>query len=144
MSETIETRGEQMVTAGKVKILIVDDNQLNLSALRAALNDMSVEIVSAKSGEEALKYLLAEDFALVLLDVQMPGIDGFEILTRIKADPKTSGVPVVMLSNLGQKEDIERAMSLGAKDFMAKKQKHSKAIRWALLITSSSHSQKIF
>lgn len=121
MSETIETKGEQMVTAGKVKILIVDDNQLNLSALRAALNDMSVEIVSAKSGEEALKYLLAEDFALVLLDVQMPGIDGFETARLIRLRDKTKHIPIIFITAMYREEaEAFKGYSLGAVDYIIK------------------------
>lgn len=56
----------------------------------------------------------------MLLDLILPGIDGFEVLTKIKADPATNYIPVVILSNLGQKEDIEKGLKLGAKDFLIK------------------------
>ena len=57
---------------------------------------------------------------LVLLDLVLPGIDGFEVLKQLKADPEISHIPVVILSNLGQKEDIDRGLNLGAKDYLIK------------------------
>lgn len=121
MSETIEAKGGLTVTADQVKILIVDDNQLNLSALKAALGDMSVEIVSAKSGEEALKYLLSDDFAVVLLDVQMPGIDGFETARLIRLRDKTKHIPIIFITAMYREEaEAFKGYSLGAVDYITK------------------------
>ncbi len=105
----------------KVKILIVDDNQLNLSALTAALNDERLEMVSAKSGAEALKCLLANDYALVLLDVQMPDIDGFETARLIRLREKTKNVPIIFITAMYREEaEAFKGYSLGAVDYIIK------------------------
>ncbi len=105
----------------KVKILIVDDNQLNLSALTAALNDSRLEMVSAKSGAEALKCLLADDYALVLLDVQMPDIDGFETARLIRLREKTKHIPIIFITAMYREEaEAFKGYSLGAVDYIIK------------------------
>jgi CheY-like chemotaxis protein len=71
-------------------------------------------------GEEALKRLETEKPDLVLLDLILPGIDGFEVLAKIKQDPSLTSIPVIILSNLGQKEDVDRGLKLGATDYLIK------------------------
>lgn len=105
----------------KVKILLVDDNQLNLSALTAALGDSRLELVSAKSGAEALKCLLADDYALVLLDVQMPDIDGFETARLIRLREKTKHIPIIFITAMYREEaEAFKGYSLGAVDYIIK------------------------
>ncbi len=78
------------------------------------------EVVSAFNGEEGLKKIKEEKPDFVLLDIVLPGIDGFEVLEKLKNDKETAGIPVVILSNLGQKDDIEKGFKLGAEDFLVK------------------------
>lgn len=118
---TITQEGARTVKTDKVKILLVDDNQLNLSALTAALGDTRLELVAAKSGAEALKCLLADDYALVLLDVQMPDIDGFETARLIRLREKTKHVPIIFITAMYREEaEASRGYSLGAVDYIIK------------------------
>jgi len=71
-------------------------------------------------GEEGIKKIKEEKPGLVLLDLILPGIDGFEVLTKMREDPSLSSIPVIILSNLGQKEDVERGLKLGAADYLIK------------------------
>lgn len=103
------------------RILIVDDRPENLIAAEAALQGLGAMIVTAQSGEEALKRLLESDYSLVLLDVQMPGMDGYETARFIRARPRTSFVPIIFLTaHEGESKNILRAYELGAVDFMFK------------------------
>jgi CheY-like chemotaxis protein len=79
------------------RILVVDDRESNLLAMRAVLGDVG-EVILARSGEQALRVLLVDDVALVLLDVQMPGMDGFETAEAIRGRPRTRDVPILFLS----------------------------------------------
>jgi CheY-like chemotaxis protein len=103
------------------KILIVDDRPENLLALEAILQGLGHELVKAHSGEEALKRLLSEDFALILLDVQMPGMDGFETATHIKQRERTRDVPIVFLTAIdGEAHQAFRGYAAGAVDYLSK------------------------
>jgi Response regulator containing a CheY-like receiver domain and an HD-GYP domain len=79
---------------GEIKILIVDDNQANLIALEAVLKSLNYHLIFASSGEDALRYLMKDDFAMILLDVQMPGMDGFETARFIRAREKIRIYPL--------------------------------------------------
>jgi CheY-like chemotaxis protein len=103
------------------KILIVDDRPENLLALEAILQGLGHELVKAHSGEDALKRLLGEDFALILLDVQMPGMDGFETATHIKQRERTRDVPIVFLTAIdGEAHQAFRGYAAGAVDYLSK------------------------
>ena len=103
------------------KILIVDDRPENLLALEAILQGLGHDLVKAHSGEEALKKLLAEDFALILLDVQMPGMDGFETATHVKQRERTRDVPIVFLTAIdGEAHQAFRGYAAGAVDYLSK------------------------
>jgi CheY-like chemotaxis protein len=105
----------------RVSILLVDDNPANLLAYRAILSDLNQNILSANSGEEALRFLLDKDFSLVLLDVRMPGMDGFEVAELMRQRERSMHTPILFLS--GEDTDslsMERALSLGAIDFLTK------------------------
>lgn len=104
----------------KVKVLIVDDDAFLSGIYATKLELEGFEVASARDGEEGLKAALKEKPALILLDVLMPKLDGFEVLKRLKADPETKAVPVIMLTNLGQKEDIEKGLADGAADYLIK------------------------
>ena len=103
------------------KILMVDDRPENLIALEATLDPLGHHLVRARSGAEALKRLLLDDYALILLDVQMPGMDGFETATRIKEREKSRYIPIIFLTALSTHEqDIFQGYTSGAVDYIAK------------------------
>ncbi|MFC5547046.1 response regulator [Massilia aerilata] len=102
-------------------ILLVDDQPANLAVLQATLAGLADELVSVTSGEAALREVLARDFAVVLLDVRMPTMNGFELAALIRQHPRTQALPIIFLT-AGDADDfpIEHAYSLGAVDYMTK------------------------
>jgi DNA-binding response OmpR family regulator len=102
------------------KILIVEDDKFLRELISMKLQKEGYTIIEAVDGEEGEKKIKEEKPDLVLLDLILPGIDGFEVLSRIKEDPTVSSIPVIILSNLGQKEEIEKGLKLGAIDFLVK------------------------
>ena len=102
------------------KILIVEDDRFLRELIARKLKNEGYEVVEAVDGEEGLKKIKEEKPDLVLLDLILPGIDGFEVLTKAKEDPITAQIPVIILSNLGQREEIERGLKLGAIDYLIK------------------------
>jgi CheY-like chemotaxis protein len=102
----------------KAAILLVDDREENLVALEAVLGPLDQDLVRASSGEEALKAMLRRDFAVVLLDIQMPGMDGIETASNIKHLDQTKHVPIIMVT--GTDTDVYRGYSVGAADFLIK------------------------
>jgi len=102
------------------KILIVEDDRFLRELIARKLKNEGYEVMEAVDGEEGLKKIKEEKPDLVLLDLILPGIDGFEVLTRAKEDPVTAPIPVIILSNLGQREEIERGLKLGAIDYLIK------------------------
>ena len=103
------------------RVLLVDDRRDNLLALTAVLESLDVELVQAGSGEEALRRLLAEEFAVIVLDVQMPVLDGFETARLIKQREKTRHIPIVFLTAIsGQPEHHLRGYASGAVDYVYK------------------------
>lgn len=103
----------------KMIVLIEDDVFLRDLCVRK-LKKENFEVVSAENGEEGLKKIKECEPDLVLLDIILPGIGGFEVLKQIKEDEKTQHIPVIMLTNLGEKEDIEKGLILGAADYLVK------------------------
>ncbi|MBN1124909.1 MAG: response regulator [Sedimentisphaerales bacterium] len=101
-------------------VLVVDDNEQNLELLIAYLEDVECETASAMDGPEALEYINKHPVDLLLLDVMMPRMSGFEVCRRIKADPHTSHIPVIMVTALNEIGDIERAINSGTDDFLSK------------------------
>lgn len=106
---------------GKVNILMVDDHPENLLALEAILDSPFYRLVKAESGKEALKHLLNEDFALILLDVSMPEIDGFETAALIKKRPRLQQIPIIFLTAYSKDDPfVFRGYSVGAVDYVLK------------------------
>ncbi|HET7189707.1 MAG TPA: ATP-binding protein [Gemmatimonadaceae bacterium] len=104
-----------------VEILIVDDRPENLLALEAILEPLGQTLVRAHSGDEALRLLLSHDFAMILLDVQMPGIDGFETARLIKSRERTKYIPIIFLTAISKDEEyVFEGYSVGAVDYMTK------------------------
>lgn len=101
-------------------VMVVEDDKFLRELLVRKLASEGFAVESAIEASAAFTILAQNVPNIILLDLILPGVDGFEILTRIKADPRLVEVPVIILSNLGQKEDLDRAMTLGAKDFMVK------------------------
>ena len=102
------------------KILIIEDDKFLRELIARKLTKEGYKIVEAIDGEEGLKKVKEESPDLILLDLILPGMDGFEVLAKVKDDPKTSLIPVLILSNLGQKDEIEKGLKLGAEDFLVK------------------------
>src|SRR5919112_1366174 len=106
---------------GPVEILLVDDRPENLLALEAILEPLNQTLVRAHSGDEALRKLLLHDFAVILLDVQMPGINGFETARIIKSRERTKYIPIIFLTAISKEEEyVFEGYSVGAVDYLAK------------------------
>jgi two-component system, sporulation sensor kinase E len=105
----------------KVNILMVDDHPENLLALEAVLTSPNYNLISANSGKEALKCMLQYDFAVILLDVQMPGMNGFDTAKLIKAREKTKHIPIIFITAISQDMDhVHQGYSVGAIDYIFK------------------------
>ncbi|MGA5900354.1 response regulator [Streptomyces venetus] len=107
--------------ANPSSILIVDDLEENLVAFEAVLGPLHQNLVRARSGEQALKAMLRQEFAVVLLDVRMPGMDGFETAANIKRLDQTKDVPIILVTGTEAGADYAyRGYAIGAADFIAK------------------------
>ncbi|HOS88232.1 MAG TPA: response regulator [Candidatus Pacearchaeota archaeon] len=102
------------------KILIIEDDKFLRELMVRKLSVLKYEVISAVDGEEGLEKIKTELPDVVLLDLILPGINGYEVLEMAKKDPATANIPIVILSNLGQSEDIEKGLKLGAQDFLVK------------------------
>ena len=103
---------------GKVNVLLVDDRPEKLLALEAVLEDPGHSIVRAYSGREALRQVLATDFAVILLDVNMPGMDGFETATLIRQRKSSEHIPIIFITAFADEMHVSRGYSLGAVDYI--------------------------
>ena len=112
----------------KKRILIAEDDSFISEIYKINLENAGFEIIIAESGHEAVNIPKETKPNLILLDLLLPGLNGFEILEKLKKNPETSNIPVIILSNLSQKEDIEKAKSLGAIDYIVKSETSSKEI----------------
>ncbi len=102
------------------KILIADDNQPNVELLEAYLAEVDCEIAVAADGRETLERVAEFQPDLILLDIMMPKLSGFEVCRMLKADPATSHIMILMVTALGESGDIERAVACGCDDFLSK------------------------
>jgi DNA-binding response OmpR family regulator len=102
------------------KVLVIDDEEDLLDIVTIRLQAAGYQVISARSGQEGLEKTHGEKPDLILLDVMMPGIDGFELLRRFKDDPEAKFIPVIMLTCRGDSESIFKAQDLGAKDYIIK------------------------
>ncbi len=103
-------------------ILFIEDDEFLRGVINKKLSAEGFNMISAIDGEEGIKKVKEEKLDLVLLDLILPNIDGFTVLEKMKEDAKTSKIPVLILSNLGQKENIEKGIKLGATDYLVKAQ----------------------
>jgi len=103
-----------------VKILIIEDDKFLRELITKKVGAEGYEVVGATDGEEGLRMAGQENPNLILLDLILPTMDGFEVLRQLKGEAATKNIPVIILSNLGQKEDVDKGMQLGAIDYMVK------------------------
>lgn len=108
------------IDQSKVNILIVDDIPLNVLLIQKMLSKYNFNLISANDGQAALDTVAKGEVNMILLDLMMPGMDGYEVLRRIRQDDATKQLPVVILSALNSKEDINKGIKLGANDFITK------------------------
>lgn len=121
LKRTQAPESEPMPADPRVNILLVDDRRDNLVALESVLGELGQNLVTATSGTEALRRLLDEDFAVILLDVQMPGMDGFETATLIRSRERSRHTPIVFLTAINKTEGhVSRGYSIGAVDYVFK------------------------
>ena len=104
----------------KAKILVIEDDEFLRELIVQKLIKEEYEVSGAVDGKEGIKKIQEKKPDLILLDLIMPGINGFEVLQTIKNDPILFSIPVIILSNLGQKEEIQKGLRMGAKDFLVK------------------------
>ncbi len=104
----------------KPTILVVDDTPTNIEILSEVLVDEDYEVLFATSGQEALEIAFGEVPDLVMLDVMMPGMDGYQVCRRLKADPVTKGIPVIFVTAMGEETDEAKGLGIGAIDYLTK------------------------
>lgn len=106
--------------ADKNRILIADDNEANCELLDAYLADVDAEVEIARDGQETLDKVVSFEPDLILLDIMMPKLSGFEVCKKLKSDPATSKIMILMVTALNELGDIERAVEAGTNDFLSK------------------------
>jgi len=104
----------------KKKILVIEDDKFLRELIVRKLQKEGLDVSEAVDGEEGIKKVNEIKPDLILLDLILPTVDGFEVLKRIKSNPEVAEIPVIILSNLGQQEDIEKGLRLGAVDYLVK------------------------
>ncbi len=109
-----------MDNSAKKKILVAEDDKFLASAYKAKLAKSGFDVIMTSDGIETLEALKTSKPDLILLDLIMPNKDGFSVLEEIEKYDELKSIPVIIASNLGQKEDIDKGMALGAKDFVIK------------------------
>jgi CheY-like chemotaxis protein len=101
-------------------ILFIEDEAASQKSLGFALQNSGYEVISALDGESGLRLAKSQKPALVLLDLVLPKIDGFEVLEQLRGDPATKEIPVIILTNLERMDDVEKSLALGAKTYLTK------------------------
>ncbi|MCC6492850.1 MAG: response regulator [Pirellulales bacterium] len=109
-----------MPTKPRDRVLIADDNEANVELLEAYLGDMDVEVAVAVDGLDTLEKAASFQPDLILLDVMMPKLSGFEVCQKLKSNPATKGVMILMVTALNEHGDMERAVDAGTDDFLSK------------------------
>ena len=121
-AETIEGADDKSLSSGAERglLLVVDDNETNRDVLTRRLEMQGYATQSAPDGPSALAAIEAREFDLVLLDIMMPDMDGYEVLRRLKADERTHDLPVIMISAIGDLDSVVRCIEMGAEDYLPK------------------------
>jgi len=104
----------------KIKILLVEDDSFLLGMYATKFEMENFKVITAEDGEKAVRAALKELPDIILLDIILPKQNGFEVLRQLKADQSTAKVPVILLTNLSQKDEIEQGLKLGAEDYLIK------------------------
>jgi two-component system alkaline phosphatase synthesis response regulator PhoP len=120
-----ETSADNLASTGDEKvadsrILVIDDNAQNLELLVAYLDTLSCKVATAADGLEAIEKVRRDPPDLILLDIMMPRMSGFEVCRKLKSDPKTRDIPIIMVTALNELGDIERGVESGTDDFISK------------------------
>ncbi len=102
------------------KILIVEDDKFVRELIFQKLTEEKFDVAAAKDGEEGVEKVKSIKPDLILLDLILPGIDGFEVISKVRENKETGSIPIIILSNLGEKGDVDRGIKLGANDYMIK------------------------
>ena len=129
-------------TPSPARVLIAEDNPQNLELLEAYLTGTQFEIATATDGEETLQKIHSWKPDLVLLDIMMPKISGFEVCKRLRADPATQDIGVLMVTALDQPSDVERAVEAGTDDFLTKTINKKDLLLRARSILQSRHNKR--
>lgn len=108
------------MTNEKNKILLVEDDQFLVSMYATKFELENFKVVTAEDGEQGLTLAVKEKPDIILLDIMLPKKNGFEVLKGLKDNPKTRDIPVILLTNLSQKSEIERGLAMGAQDYLIK------------------------
>lgn len=108
------------MTKSKIKILIVEDERTLLEMYKIKFENENFEVFLADNGETGIEIAKNDKPDLIMLDIMMPKMDGFAALKELKDDAKTKKIPVIMLTNLGQEEDLEKGKKFGAADYIIK------------------------
>lgn len=104
----------------KLKILLIEDDSFLLSMYATKFEMENFQVITAEDGEKGIKLAMKEVPDIILLDILLPKLNGFEVLKEIRANKETSPIPVILLTNLSQKSEIEQGLALGANDFLIK------------------------
>ncbi|OGF23621.1 hypothetical protein A3H09_03515 [Candidatus Falkowbacteria bacterium RIFCSPLOWO2_12_FULL_45_13] len=104
----------------KIKILLVEDDSFLLGMYAAKFELEGFKVIMAEDGEKAIRASLKELPDVILLDIILPKLDGFEVLKQLKAEGKTAKIPVILLTNLSQRDEIKRGLEMGAADYLIK------------------------
>ena len=102
------------------KIMIIEDDEFLVQMYATKLEMQDFTVLTASDGKQAMKMIKKSKPDLVLLDLNLPVMDGFKVLELLKADPSTKNIPVLVLTNYGQKEHVDRCLTLGANDYLIK------------------------
>ena len=108
------------IDSKNIKILLIEDDPFLLSMYSTKFSMEKFQVVSADDGEKGLKTAKEVKPSIILLDILMPKMNGFEVLEELKKDKSTASIPVILLTNLNQKDEIERGMNMGADDYLIK------------------------
>jgi CheY-like chemotaxis protein len=108
------------MSAPTYSLLVVDDNRMNRIKMTRKLNQADYDVSQAAGGQEALQMLRSQDFHLVLLDIMMPEVDGYQVLEQMQSDQRLAKIPVIMVSALEERDVVDKCMAMGAVDYITK------------------------